>query len=96
MTAPRSPNVSAHALANSVLPAIPVTLLRVAPPLFVGGAGLSRADTILHEMAHMWFGDLVTMKVRYLVLTAWACGVFVCVLCGPPVCVCYSGGMACG
>ena len=22
----------------------------------------SRADTILHEMAHMWFGDLVTMK----------------------------------
>jgi aminopeptidase N len=21
-----------------------------------------RADTILHEMAHMWFGDLVTMK----------------------------------
>lgn len=23
---------------------------------------LSRADTILHELAHMWFGDLVTMK----------------------------------
>ncbi|CAN5509079.1 aminopeptidase N [soil metagenome] len=23
---------------------------------------LSRANTILHEMAHMWFGDLVTMK----------------------------------
>lgn len=23
---------------------------------------LSRASTILHEMAHMWFGDLVTMK----------------------------------
>jgi aminopeptidase N len=23
---------------------------------------LSRAETILHEMAHMWFGDLVTMK----------------------------------
>ncbi len=22
----------------------------------------SRADTILHEMAHMWFGDLVTMR----------------------------------
>ncbi|MFT4235486.1 MAG: aminopeptidase N [Microbacterium sp.] len=22
----------------------------------------TRADTILHEMAHMWFGDLVTMK----------------------------------
>ena len=22
----------------------------------------ARADTILHEMAHMWFGDLVTMK----------------------------------
>lgn len=22
----------------------------------------NRADTILHEMAHMWFGDLVTMK----------------------------------
>ena len=21
-----------------------------------------RANTILHEMAHMWFGDLVTMK----------------------------------
>ena len=21
-----------------------------------------RADTILHEMAHMWFGDLVTMR----------------------------------
>jgi aminopeptidase N len=21
-----------------------------------------RASTILHEMAHMWFGDLVTMK----------------------------------
>jgi aminopeptidase N len=25
-------------------------------------ARLDRADTILHEMAHMWFGDLVTMK----------------------------------
>jgi len=23
---------------------------------------LSRAETILHEMAHMWFGDLVTMR----------------------------------
>jgi len=23
---------------------------------------LTRAETILHEMAHMWFGDLVTMK----------------------------------
>src|SRR5690606_2901030 len=23
---------------------------------------LSRANTILHEMAHMWFGDLVTMR----------------------------------
>ena len=23
---------------------------------------MGRADTILHEMAHMWFGDLVTMK----------------------------------
>jgi aminopeptidase N len=23
---------------------------------------MSRAETILHEMAHMWFGDLVTMK----------------------------------
>src|SRR5258705_12617860 len=22
----------------------------------------ARADTILHEMAHMWFGDLVTMR----------------------------------
>lgn len=21
-----------------------------------------RAETILHEMAHMWFGDLVTMR----------------------------------
>jgi aminopeptidase N len=26
------------------------------------GARLSRANTILHEMAHMWFGDLVTMR----------------------------------
>ena len=25
-------------------------------------AGERRADTILHEMAHMWFGDLVTMR----------------------------------
>ena len=25
-------------------------------------AGNTRADTILHEMAHMWFGDLVTMR----------------------------------
>lgn len=25
-------------------------------------ARLSRANTILHEMAHMWFGDLVTMR----------------------------------
>jgi aminopeptidase N len=25
-------------------------------------ARLQRAETILHEMAHMWFGDLVTMK----------------------------------
>ncbi len=25
-------------------------------------AHLSRANTILHEMAHMWFGDLVTMR----------------------------------
>ena len=25
-------------------------------------AGASRADTVLHEMAHMWFGDLVTME----------------------------------
>ena len=25
-------------------------------------AKLGRAETILHEMAHMWFGDLVTMK----------------------------------
>ncbi|CAN5870278.1 aminopeptidase N [soil metagenome] len=25
-------------------------------------ARLSRANTILHEMAHMWFGDLVTMQ----------------------------------
>ena len=23
---------------------------------------LTRAEIILHEMAHMWFGDLVTMK----------------------------------
>ncbi len=23
----------------------------------------TRAETILHEMAHMWFGDLVTMKL---------------------------------
>src|SRR5258708_30268925 len=23
---------------------------------------MGRAETILHEMAHMWFGDLVTMK----------------------------------
>ncbi len=22
----------------------------------------ARANTILHELAHMWFGDLVTMK----------------------------------
>ena len=21
-----------------------------------------RAETVLHEMAHMWFGDLVTMR----------------------------------
>ncbi len=28
---------------------------------FFAGAGLGRADTLLHEMAHMWFGDLVTM-----------------------------------
>ena len=26
------------------------------------GTRLGRAETILHEMAHMWFGDLVTMK----------------------------------
>ena len=26
------------------------------------GTRESRADTILHEMAHMWFGDLVTMR----------------------------------
>ena len=26
------------------------------------GSRESRADTILHEMAHMWFGDLVTMR----------------------------------
>jgi len=34
--------------------------------LFRGAATVAqrerRADTILHEMAHMWFGDLVTMK----------------------------------
>src|SRR6202171_6637838 len=23
---------------------------------------MGRAETILHEMAHMWFGDLVTMR----------------------------------
>jgi aminopeptidase N len=26
------------------------------------GSRQARADTILHELAHMWFGDLVTMK----------------------------------
>lgn len=34
--------------------------------IFRGAAGdaerMSRANTVLHEMAHMWFGDLVTMR----------------------------------